>query len=589
MQILQGIPVSSGIVIGRVFVLDHDPHRVARWTVSPDRAEDEIARFDAAVEQSLADLDGVYTEAEAELGIETAKIFLFHKGKLSDSSLIEPIREMIRQERVNAEYAVVVAFDALAKAFRRQRNSAFRTKTDDIRDLATRVLDHLMGSGPARLAELEHPTIIVATDLTPSQTAGFDRKTIVGFLTDLGGRTSHTAIVANALGLPAVVGCRNATITAHPGQTAIIDGDRGMVILDPEPQELERYRGFIEQRRTYQLSLDEVAGLPSITRDGTHIRIVGNVEFPEECSTILDKGAEGVGLYRSEFLYFAGGEGEPTEEDHFAAYTECINRLGGKSLTIRTVDLGADKYTQEQAKKPERNPALGLRSIRYSLADKAAFRTQLRAILRASTLGPVKIMFPMVTTIGELRHAKLVLRDVMEDLDDEGIEFDREIEVGVMIEVPSAALIAATLAKEADFFSIGTNDLVQYTLAVDRTNERVSGLYQPAHPAVVQLIRGVIKAAKKAEIEVSCCGEAAGELDYALLLMGLGLRTLSVPGNAIPHLKRLVRSVSIQQCERVARKVRSFDSEVLAATYLRDRTRKMVPEAFDGRAVEARD
>ncbi len=589
MQILQGIPVSSGIVIGRVFVLDHDPHRVARWTVSPDRAEDEVARFDTAIEQSLADLDGVYAEAEAELGIETAKIFLFHKGMLSDPSLIDPIREMIRQERVNAEHAVVVAFDALARAFRRQRNSAFRTKTDDIRDLATRVLDHLMGSGPARLAELEHPAIIVATDLTPSQTAAFDRETIVGFVTDLGGRTSHTAIVANALELPAVVGCRNITMTAKAGHTAIIDGDRGLVILDPEPQELEKYRGFIEQRRTYQLSLAEVADLPSITRDGIHIRIFGNIEFPEECTTTIEKGGEGVGLYRSEFLYFAGGESEPTEEDHFNAYTECLDRLHGKPLTIRTVDLGADKYTQSQAVTPERNPALGLRSIRYSLADKPAFVRQLRAILRASALGPVKVMFPMVTTIGELRQAKHILGDVMEDLDDLGVEFDRGIEVGVMIELPATALTAPTFAQEAQFFSIGTNDLVQYTLAVDRTNERVSSLYQPAHPAVVQLIRMIVKAANKAEIEVSCCGEAAGELDYALLLMGLGLRTLSVPGNSIPHLKRLVRSVSIQQCERIARKVRSFYSEVLAATYLRDQTRKLVPEAFDGRAVEARD
>lgn len=588
MQVLQGIPVSSGIIIGRAFILDHDPHRVARWTVRQDRVESEISRLDAAIEQSLADLDGVYAEAEGELGIEAAKIFLFHKGMLSDPKLIKPIREMIRHERVNAEHAVMVALDTLAQAFRRQQNSAFRTKTDDVRDLATRLLDHLMGSGPARLAELEHPAVIVATDLTPSQTAGFDRSKIVGFVTDLGGRTSHTAIVANALGLPAVVGCRNVTAAAQPGQTVIIDGDRGMVLIDPDEVELERYRGFIEQRRTYQLSLTEVAGLPSITRDGTHIRVIGNIEFPEECTTVIEQGGEGVGLYRSEFLYLAG-DSTPTEEDHYNAYAECIRLLKGRPLTVRTVDLGADKYTQQQAQSPERNPALGLRSIRYSLSEKVMFRKQLRAILRASTLGPVKIMFPMVTTIGELRHAKLFLRDVMEDLADEGIGFDRQIEVGVMVEVPSAALIADTLAAEVQFFSIGTNDLVQYTLAVDRTNEKVSGLYEPAHPAVVQLIRLVVQAAFRAKIDVSCCGEAAGELDYAILLIGLGLRTLSVPANAIPHLKRLVRSVSKQQCERIARKVRSFDSEVQAVTYLRDRTRKLVPEAFDGRSVEARD
>lgn len=588
MQVLSGIPVSSGIVIGRVFILDHDPHRVARWTVPASEVPREVERLDKAVAESLGDLEQIYAGAESELGIEAAKIFLFHKGMLSDQSLVGPIREMIKAERVNAEHAVMVAFDNLAQAFRRQRDSAFRTKTDDIRDLATRVLDHLMGSGPARLGQLEHPAVVVATDLTPSQTAGFDRQKVVGFVTDLGGRTSHTAIVANALGLPAVVGCRNVTGAAQPGQTVVIDGDRGLVLLDPEEEELEKYRAYIEQRRTYQLSLSEVAGLPSVTRDGVHVRIVGNVEFPEECQTVVDQGGEGVGLYRSEFLYLAG-ESEPSEEEHYRAYARCIDLLRGRSLTIRTVDLGADKYSQARAMSPERNPALGLRSIRYSLAEKAMFRKQLRAILRASTLGPVKIMFPMITTIGELRHAKLILRDVMEDLGDEGIGFDRQIPVGVMIEVPSAALIADTLAQEVQFFSIGTNDLVQYTLAVDRTNEKLASLYQPAHPAVVQLIRGVAKAAAKAEIEVSCCGEAAGELDYALLLMGLGLRTLSVPGNSIPHLKRLVRSVSIQQCERIARKVRSFDSEVQAATYLRDQARKLVPEAFDGRAVEARD
>jgi phosphotransferase system enzyme I (PtsI) len=588
MQVLPGIPVSSGIVVGRVFVLDHDPHRVARWTVGEDLVPEEIARFDDAVRRSLADLEKVYEEAKNELGIEAAKIFLFHKGMLSDPSLIGPIRDMIRDERVNAEHAVVVAFEAIMQMFRRQKDSAFRTKTDDIRDLATRVLDHLMGSGASRLRELEHPAVVVATDLTPSQTAGFDRTKVVGFVTDLGGRTSHTSIVANALGLPAVVGCRNITSQVQQGQDIIIDGDRGLVILDPDDEELERYRGYIEQRRVYQLSLSDLADLPSITRDGTHVRILGNVEFPEECATVIGQGGEGVGLYRTEFLFLASDH-EPTEEDHFEAYRRCVDLLRGKPLTIRTVDLGADKYTQARSLTPERNPALGLRSIRYSLSEKVAFRRQLRAILRASALGPVKVMFPLITNIGELRHAKLLLRDVMEDLTEEGIDFDREIQVGLMIEAPSAALIAEHLAGEADFFSIGTNDLVQYTLAVDRTNERVASLYQPAHPAIVQLVRMTVKAADKAGIAVSCCGEAAGELDYAVLLIGLGLRTLSVPGRSIPHLKRLVRSVTVQECERVARKVRTFDSEVQAATFIRDRTRKLVPEAFDGRAVEERD
>jgi phosphoenolpyruvate-protein phosphotransferase (PTS system enzyme I) len=589
MQVLQGIPVSSGIAIGRVFVLDHDPHRVARWSVRRDQVEAELTRLDRAVEDSIAGIDAVYAEAAEEVGVEAANIFLFHKGMLRDQSLIGPIREMIREERVNAEHAVAVAFEALAEAFGKAKDTAFRTKTDDIRDLANRLLDNLMGSGPKHLAELEHPAVVLATDLTPSQTASFDRSKVVGFVTELGGRTSHTAILATALGMPAVVGCRGATATAKPGQTVIVDGDRGLVLLNPDEEEVRKYRDLIEQQRTYRLSLTEVADLPSVTRDGVHVALLGNVEFPDECSTIVEQGGAGVGLYRSEFLYLSS-EAEPTEEDHYRAYAECVRRLEGRPLTVRTVDLGSDKYARSDRNRRERNPALGLRSIRYSLADKTKFRKQLRAVLRASALGPVKVMFPMVTNVGELRHAKMVVRDVMEDLSEEGVDFDREIPVGVMIEVPSAALIARWLASEIDFFSIGTNDLVQYTLAVDRTNEQVASLYQPVHAAVLHLIKQVVRAAERAGgLEVSCCGEAAGEIEYALLLIGLGLRSLSVPGSAIPHLKRMVRSVSIAECERIARKVRTFDSEVQAASYLRDRTRKLVPEAFDGRAAELRD
>ena len=317
------------------------------------------------------------------------------------------------------------------------------------------------------------------------------------------------------------------------------------------------------------------------------MQVLGNIEFPDECATVLAQGGDGVGLYRTEFLYLAS-ERQPTEEEHYAAYRRCVEVLGGRPLTIRTVDLGADKLARSREHAHENNPALGLRSIRYSLSDKPMFKKQLRAMLRASAEGPVRVMFPLVTTVGELRHAKLILRDVMEDLAEEGQDFDREIKVGMMIEVPSAALIADHLAREVDFFSIGTNDLVQYTLAVDRTNERVAGLYQPTHPAVIQLIRHVVRAARKGGISASCCGEAAGESEYALLLIGLGLRTLSVPASSIPSLKRLVRSVTIQHCERVARQVLTFDSDVQAAAFLRDRVRKLVPEAFDGRAAEER-
>ncbi|MEN0021151.1 MAG: putative PEP-binding protein, partial [Planctomycetota bacterium] len=327
--------------------------------------------------------------------------------------------------------------------------------------------------------------------------------------------------------------------------------------------------------------LSEIADLPAITTDGVEIDIVGNIEFPDEIDRVVANGGLGVGLYRTEFLYLAK-DSEPTEDDHYQAYADCVRRLAGRTLTIRTVDLGADKYTQERAMIPERNPFLGLRSIRYCLVNTPMFKRQLRAILRASALGPIKVMFPLVTTAGELRHARMLLRDVMEELDEERIEYDHDLKLGIMVEVPSAALTIDSLAREIDFVSIGTNDLVQYTLAVDRTNERVAGLYQPAHPAVLKLIREVVRAGRKADIEVSCCGEAAAQAEFALLFIGLGLRTLSVTSGAIPNVKRLVRAVSTTQAERVARKALTFDSETQAETYLRGWIKKLLPDAWGG-------
>jgi phosphotransferase system enzyme I (PtsI) len=447
------------------------------------------------------------------------------------------------------------------------------------------VLDHLIGEHAGRLRQLPHQAVIVARDLTPSQAAEFDRDLVMAFATDLGGRTSHTAIVARALRIPAVVGCHDLTSRATDGQRVIIDGDRGLVILDPDRAHLDRYRQLIEQARTFQLSLRELASLPSETADGVPVCILGNIEFPDEIASILELGGEGVGLYRTEFLYLTR-QAEPTEEEHYESYRKCVELLKGRELTIRTVDLGADKYTQRQLGAPERNPFLGLRSIRYSLHHLSDFKTQMRAILRASAHGPVKVMVPLVTNMGELRQSRSILRDVMEDLSEEGSPFDRDIKVGMMVEVPAAAIMADTFAREADFFSIGTNDLVQYTLAVDRTNERVASLFSPAHPAVLRLIREVVRAGERRSTPVSCCGESAGDLEFAILLLGLGLRTLSVAPPSIPHLRRLVRSVTIRQCERIARRAVALDSDGEVAAYVRDQARKIIPEAFEGRALD---
>jgi len=590
MRIHRGLGVSPGIAIGRIVVLQTDSYRVQRRTVPADQAREEVARFDAALKASVEELRAVQKQAERDMGKETAKIFLVHIGMLSDRSLITPIRKRIESENLAAECAVADVFRERADEFRRIPDSAFTTKVNDIDDLASRLLGQLAGISASAPTDLPENSIVVARDLTPSQVTSFDRSRVRGIATDLGGRTGHTSIVARALGTTAVVGCRTLMDEAVTGAPAIVDGDHGLVIVHPDRPHLEEYARLIEQRRIFQLSLNDLAPLPAVTTDGTNIELLGNIEFPEEIPSLIGAGGGGVGLYRTEFLFLTR-ETPPTEEDHFDAYARCVRALKGRPITIRTLDLGADKYTQARTENPERNPFLGLRSIRFCLADLPLFRAQLRAILRASGLpeatpGQVRIMFPLVTSLWELRQGRLLVHDAMEDLEEAGAPFDRSIRVGMMVEVPSAALMADVFAHEADFFSIGTNDLVQYTLAVDRTNERVASMYNPAHPAVLHLIRATLAGARQRGIPVSCCGESAGEPEYALLLMGLGVRILSVTTPAIPAIKRLIRSVSIAQCEQIAQQAVTFDSEAHVSNFLRDRARAIVPEAFDGRSAE---
>lgn len=587
MQTIKGIAVSPGVVIGRVFIQESERRRVARRQVPPEQAPAEVARLDAALAASIAELIKVRKDTEDQMGADTANIFLFHMGMLADRSLVVPLKRLVTEQFFTAEYAVQKTFTDWAQRFRSMKDSAFVTKANDLEDLSSRVLRHLIGEHTGRLKELPHEAVVIASDLTPSQAAGFDRSLVEAFATEFGGRTSHTAIVARALGIPAVVGCPDLMELASDGTPIVVDGDRGLVILDPTLAQLDEYHSYLEQQKLFQLSLEEVASLPPVTRDGVHIHLCGNIEFPDEIEAVVRLGGGGVGLYRTEFLYLTRATA-PSEEDHFQAYKRCVELLDGRPLTIRTVDLGADKYTQERAEMPERNPFLGLRSIRYCLRNTAMFRTQLRAILRASALGPIKVMFPLVTTTGEFRRARWHLNEVMEDLSEDGVPYDAKVPVGMMVEVPAAALMADVFAREVDFFSIGTNDLVQYTLAVDRTNEQVAELFCPTNPAVVRLIKDVVRVARRHRIDVSCCGESAGDLEYALLLIGIGLRTLSVTASTLPHLRRLVRSVSVAECERIARKAGSLDSDAAVSAFLRERARKIIPEAFGGRTAEER-
>lgn len=577
MEVIKGIPVSSGVVIGRACVLHDVVERVPYATVDKSAIDKELQRLDLALQHAVTSLAIQRDRAAEKLGAEPAKIFEFHLGLLHDRSLIDPIRSRIKTEQVTAAFAVTEAFRALANQFRTMDSEVFRQKASDIIDLDRRILSSLVGRDEDCLANLREPSIVIAHELTPTQAASMDNDMVIGFATDAGGRTSHTSIVAGSLGIPAVVGCQRVTLYVNDGDELIIDGHAGVVIVRPDAATLEQYRLDVERQNIFKLGLRELATLDAVTLDGTRIQLLGNIEFPYEIDAVLDNGGEGVGLYRTEFLYLTSPT-PPTEEDHFQAYADSIRRLNGRPLTIRTLDLGADKYTQERAEEPERNPFLGCRSIRYCLQNLPIFETQLRAILRASVLGPIKVMIPLVTTPMELRQTRMILNDVMEECDDQGIEYDRKLRLGVMIEVPSAALMAPILAREASFFSIGTNDLIQYTLAVDRGNERVANLYTAASPAVLQLIKTVIRAAKRGHIDVSLCGEIASEVTYTMLLIGMGLRTLSLVPWQIPHIKRVIRAVDIQTCERLARRVGSFDSERQVLNCLREEVQKVLPE-----------
>jgi phosphotransferase system enzyme I (PtsI) len=584
MEIKKGIAVSPGVAICDAVVIDAEDVRVPRRTVGPGQLPQHHDRLEEALTRAREEVEQLRDQVARDLGPEPANIFGFHLGMLADQSMISQVHAMIDHEAVTAEFALATVMRGVAKTFLQQPNPLFRERVADIWDLEKRVLKHLLEEVRAELDHLDHEAAIVAHDLTPSQTASLDKTKIRALVTDAGGRTSHTAIVARAMGIPAVVALEDASAEVTTGDRVIVDGNRGLLIIDPDQHQLDEYQTFLARFREFESSLDALAELPSVTQDGTAVQLLGNIEFPEEIGVALAKGADGIGLYRTEFL-FLSQETEPSEQEQYTVFRKAVEMLEGRPLTIRTLDLGADKWTQTRIAEPERNPFLGCRSIRLCLQDLDMFKTHLRAILRASAHGRLQLMFPLVTTMMELRQARMILNDVMEDLEEQDLPFDREIKVGMMIEVPSAALMARTFTREVDFVSIGTNDLIQYTLAVDRANERVANLYSSAHPAVLGLIKDVIRATGRTGIEATCCGEMAGQPEYVMLLIGMGLRRLSMTPQSIPEVKKIVRSVSIEQCEKVARRAASYDSDRQVLNYLREETRKILPEAFDGRSI----
>ena len=581
MEIKKGIGVSPGVVIGTAVVLDAEDLVVPRRQVESSETGGEAERLGRAIAESMVELTELRDQVEAKHGKEIAGIFGFHMQILKDKTVLKDILSEINKNRSSAEYALSTVARRRAQMFAEMKDKYFADRVKDIYDIEKRVLRNLLGEKREDLSHLTRDVVVIAHDMLPSQTAALDKLHVKGFATDVGGRTSHTAIVARAMGIPAVVGLGDITTEISGGDTVIIDGNRGVVIINPDEEQLAEHRELERKQSKFEAELGALSALPARTLDGHEVSLWSNIEFPVDIDGALARGAGGIGLYRTEFLYLATADDhEVTEEEHYEAYADSLHRLGGKPLVIRTLDLGADKQTQARQASPERNPFLGDRSIRMCLHDIPMFKRQLRAILRATVLGDVRIMFPMISTVMELRQAKMVLKDVEEELEDDGIPFRKEIPIGIMIEVPAAALMANHFAKEVNFFSIGTNDLVQYTLAVDRTNERVAGLFCPAHPAVLGLVRDVIRAGARNSIGVSVCGEMAGDPLYTLLLLGLGLNTFSMNGPDIPEVKKIIRSTTLENARQVARKVMSFDSERQVMHFLREETRKFIPEAF---------
>jgi phosphotransferase system enzyme I (PtsI) len=579
MEIKKGVAVSPGISIGKCIVIDAEDYRIPRRSIQPSQRMTETQRVRNAFEDATKELEHLQGEQSDIERQKIKDIFAVHLRFLKDRSLKKQITDLVHDESVTAEFAVSHTLREVASHFAKIKDAYISERAADIYDIERRLLRHLLGSKRQDLQQLTEEAVIVARELSPTQTAGFNKEYVKGIATGAGGRTSHTAIVARSLGIPAVVALEDITDSVNAGDTVIIDGNRGIVIISPDDTTIQQYLEYAVEYTELEHRLDAIREKAAQTRDDVRVALYGNIEFPDEAEVVLQKGGEGIGLYRTEFLYL-NRDTEPTEQEHYEAYMQTGKVFKNRPVIIRTVDLGADKYTQSRRYVREPNPFLGLRSIRFCLQNLTMFKTQLHAILRASVLGQVKIMFPLITNLQELMQAKMILGDVMEDLDEEGIKYNRDIEVGIMIETPSAALTASMLARDVKFFSIGTNDLTQYTLAVDRGNELVSMLYSSVDPAVLRLIRTVIQDAHKARVEVSICGEMASEPESVMLLLGLGVRKLSIAAPMIPEIKQIIRSVTIEECNKVARKALGMNSERQISSFLRDAASKILPEAF---------
>jgi len=572
---LTGIPAAPGVAIGRVFPVDRRRARVPRFHIPPEEVESEIARLDTAVKESVEQL----LQIRRSLGEgEQGAILDAHRLMADDPSLLEGAKGLIREELLNAEWAVRRLVRDMSEKLGSDGYLADRRA--DLDEVGDRIVHNLIGEKPMLVALPEEEVVIVAFDLPTAEAAVLlSSGKIKGLVTDFGSKTSHTAILARALEVPCVVGAGQASEIARAGDVIALDGSTGEVLVSPDAEEIRRFEAARAAAKSREAELLEDRDLPAQTRDGRRIFLFANIEFPEEVPSVIAHGGEGVGLYRTEFLYL-NREELPTEEEHYSAYSSILERMQGRPVTIRTLDLGGDKLPIGH-RSHEPNPALGLRAIRFTLRHPQLFRTQVRALLRASLHGTLQIMLPMIAAVGELREAKVQIEAIRQELLREGKPVQEKIPIGIMLETPAAALAADRLARECDFFSIGTNDLIQYSLAIDRSNRDVAYLYKPLHLGVLRLIQASVDGAKDAGIECAMCGEMAGDPVYALILLALGLDNLSMNPADIPKVKRVIRSTTLADAKKLLEEAMAFSSHDEIERYVLNQMQERFPEAFE--------
>ncbi|MBT9138205.1 MAG: Phosphoenolpyruvate-protein phosphotransferase [Syntrophomonadaceae bacterium] len=577
MLTIKGTGVSPGIKVGKAFLLSREGPFIPRWRISRGEVDRELARFERAVDHAKKRIIQVKDKISREMGERYADIFGAHLLVLEDISLIEETKQQVREREMNAEYIFVGVLERIAKKLSALDDEYLGGRSVDIRDVGKRVLSNMIGSKRKGLSHIKEEVIIVAHDLSPSDTATMRKETILAFATDVGGKASHTAIMARAIEIPAVVGLRNITEEVGEDDTVIVDGTEGVVIINPDEETLVKYQKKDLELKTYEKEFEDSVPLPAQTRRGHQVKLSANIEILDEIPLVLSHGAAGIGLYRTEFFYI-NRQKLPTEDEHYEAYKSIVEKMAPYSVTIRTFDIGGDKFISQLQLPEEMSSFRDFRSIRSYLAQPEILKVQLKAILRAAVHGELRVMYPMISRIEELRATKEILDTAKDELRRSGIRFNERIRVGAMIETPSAVMTADILAKEVHFFSIGTNDLVQYSLAADRVDEQRLQPYEPVHPGILRLIKMVIDTAHREKIPVSICGEMASEPAYIPILLGMGLDEFSMSAIAIPEAKRVIRAITMTEAKRIARKCLTMSTAEEVDRYAREKLKKIAPD-----------